>query len=227
MIDAELAGTVTFAFGAGLATFFSPCAYPLLPGYVGYYISQADTDERRPVGGAILRGIAAGIGVLAVFGVLAVLAIAVGGVGFDRLVLFEPVVGVGLVAFGLVALAGRGPSIRIPLPKRRASVLGFGLFGAVYALAAAGCVVPVVLPVFLRAVAAPPIEAVFVMGAYAGGVSLLMVAATVATGVGVAAGIERFVTYAPHLKRLAGAIMIVAGLGQLYLSVVVLEVFRL
>lgn len=224
MIDTDLAGTVTFAFGVGVATFFSPCAYPLLPGYVGYYVSQADTDERRPVGGALVRGIAAGVGVLAVFGVLAGLAVAVGQAGFERLVLFEPLVGVALLVFGLLALAGRTPSIRISLPERRTSVLGFGLFGAVYALAAAGCVAPIVFPVFLRAITAPPVEAALVVGAYAGGVSLLMVAATVATGVGVAAGIERVAASAPYLKRLAGAVMVVAGLGQLYLSIVVLDV---
>lgn len=224
MIDPGLVGTAAFAFGAGVATFFSPCAYPLLPGYVGYYASRADVDEERPVGGALLRGVAAGAGVLAVFGALAAVAVAVGQAGFERLVLFEPVVGALLVGFGLLVLLDRAPSIRVALPERRTSVLGFGLFGAVYALAAAGCVVPIVLAVFLRAIAAPPGEAALVVGAYAGGVSLLMVAATVATGVGVAAGTARLVGYGALLERLAGAVMVVAGLGQLYLSIVVLDV---
>ena len=43
-MNAELAGTASFALGAGAATFFSPCAYALLPGYVGYY--AAAVDER-------------------------------------------------------------------------------------------------------------------------------------------------------------------------------------
>ncbi|MDL5362270.1 cytochrome c biogenesis CcdA family protein [Halalkalicoccus sp. NIPERK01] len=224
MADLELLGTMGFAFGAGVATFFSPCAYPLLPGYVGYYVSRAETGTRRPVGGALLRGLAAGAGVLTVFGALAALAVGVGQAGFERLVLFEPVVGAALVGAGLLVVLGRGPSLRVVLPERRTGVLGFAVFGAVYALAAAGCVVPVVLGVFLGAVARPPLEAALVVGAYAGGVSLLMVAATVATGVGVALGTERLVGYGERLKRLAGAVMVVAGLGQLYLSVVVLDV---
>lgn len=224
MADLELAGTVAFAFGAGVATFFSPCAYPLLPGYVGYYVSQAETGNRRPVGGALVRGVAAGVGVLVVFGALAALAVGIGQAGFERLVLFEPVVGATLVIFGLLVAFERGPSLQVALPERRTSVLGFGLFGAVYALAAAGCVVPIVLGVFVEAIAAPPLEAALVMGAYAGGVSLLMVATTVATGVGVALSTSRFVGYGTRLKRLAGAIIVVAGLGQLYLSIVVLGV---
>lgn len=223
MVELELLGTTAFAFGAGLATFFSPCAYPLLPGYVGYYVSRADADA-NPVGGALVRGLAAGTGVLAVFGTLAALALAVGQAGFERLVLLEPLVGAALVVFGLLVALDRALSFRVALPERRTSVLGFGLFGAVYALAAAGCVVPIVLGVFLRAIAAPPLETALVMGAYAGGVSLLMVATTVATGVGVSLGTARFVGYGARLTRLAGAVMVLAGLGQLYLAVVVLEV---
>ncbi len=224
MADLELLGTTGFAFGAGVATFFSPCAYPLLPGYVGYYVSQAEAGDRRPVGGAFVRGLAAGAGVLAVFGALAALAVGIGQAGFERLVVLEPLVGGALVAFGLLVVLDRAPSLRIALPERRTGILGFAMFGAVYALAAAGCVVPVVLGVFLEALTAPPLEAALVMGAYAGGVSLLMVAATVATGVGVALGTARLVGYGARLKRLAGAVMVVAGLGQLYLSVVVLDV---
>ncbi|MDL0139684.1 cytochrome c biogenesis protein CcdA, partial [Halobacterium salinarum] len=33
-----------FAAGAGLATFLSPCALPLVPGYVGYYVTERDSD---------------------------------------------------------------------------------------------------------------------------------------------------------------------------------------
>ncbi len=224
MAALELAGTVTFAFVAGVATFFSPCAYPLLPGYVGYYATQAEAGDRRPDGGALVRGLAAGAGVLRVFGALAAVAIAVGQAGFERLVVFEPLVGAAFVGFGLLVVLDRAPSLRVALPARRTSVLGFSIFGAVYALAAAGCVVPVFLGVFLGALTAPPAGAALVMGAYAGGVSLLMVAATVATGVGVALGTSRLVGYGELLKRLAGAVMVVAGLGQLYLSVVVLDV---
>ncbi|MFC4247526.1 cytochrome C biogenesis protein, partial [Natribaculum luteum] len=44
MVDASITPTLAFAFTAGLATFFSPCAYPLLPGYVGFYVSQTDGE---------------------------------------------------------------------------------------------------------------------------------------------------------------------------------------
>jgi len=63
VIDVSLLSTVVFALTAGVATFFSPCAYPLLPGYVGFYVSRTDGDDAS-LGGATIRGIAAGSGVL-------------------------------------------------------------------------------------------------------------------------------------------------------------------
>lgn len=69
MISETLVTTVSFALTAGIATFFSPCAYPLLPGYVGFYVNATD-DDSASVTGAGVRGVAAALGVLATFALL-------------------------------------------------------------------------------------------------------------------------------------------------------------
>ena len=52
------------AFSAGAATFFAPCAFPLLPGYVGYYLGK--TGDGTPDGPLSTRlGRAAVVGLLA------------------------------------------------------------------------------------------------------------------------------------------------------------------
>ncbi|MFC6769716.1 cytochrome C biogenesis protein, partial [Natrinema soli] len=56
MVDATGTASIVFALSTGVATFFSPCAYPLLPGYVGFYVSQTD-GERASLGGALSRGL--------------------------------------------------------------------------------------------------------------------------------------------------------------------------
>ncbi|WP_096389860.1 cytochrome c biogenesis CcdA family protein [Halopenitus persicus] len=220
MTDATLATNVPFAVAAGVATFFSPCAYPLLPGYVGFYVNQADADSVS-ITGAGTRGIAAGIGVLATFTVLAGATVRIGHSTISNLTVFESLVGGLLVVFGLLVAAGRAPSISIPLPKRRSSVLGFGLFGAGYALAGAGCVAPIFLGVVARAIALPTDVAVLLLGVYAGVVAVLLVATTVATGMGLLTNAGRLMAYSGWLKRLAGVVMVIAGVGQLYLALVV------
>ncbi|ESP89740.1 cytochrome C biogenesis protein transmembrane region/thiol-disulfide transporter [Candidatus Halobonum tyrrellensis G22] len=51
MTSAAFLGTVAFAAGAGLTTFFAPCAFPLLPGYVGYYVHQSEDETPGVVWG--------------------------------------------------------------------------------------------------------------------------------------------------------------------------------
>ncbi len=220
MTGTALATDVSFAVASGVATFFSPCAYPLLPGYVGFYVNQTDADEVS-IGGAGIRGIAAGIGVLATFGVLAGATVRVGHATLSKITVFESLVGGLLVVFGLLVVAGRSPSVTVPLPKRRASVLGFGLFGAGYALAGAGCVAPIFLAVIARSIALPADAAAVVVVTYAGVVAALLVATTVATGMGLLTNAGRLAAYSGQLKRLAGAVMVLAGAGQLYLALVV------
>ena len=220
MTDASLATTVPFAVTAGVATFFSPCAYPLLPGYVGFYVNAVEADEAS-VTGAGVRGLAAAVGVLATFALLAGATVRVGQSTLSNIAVFETLVGGLLVAFGLLVVAGRAPSVSVSLPKRRTSVLGFGLFGAGYALAGAGCVAPIFLAVVARAIALPSDAALLLLSVYAGVVAVLMAATTVATGVGVIGNANRVMAHAGTLKRVAGAVMIAAGIGQLYLSLVV------
>jgi cytochrome c-type biogenesis protein len=220
MTAETLLTNVPFALAAGVATFFSPCAYPLLPGYVGFYVNSVEA-EAASVTGAGVRGVAAAVGVLATFAALAGTTAWVGQQTLAGITVFETLVGGALVVFGVAVAAGRAPSVSLPLPKRRSSVAGFGLFGAGYALAGAGCVAPVFLGVVARAVTLPAETAVLVVGTYAGVVAGLMAATTVATGVGLVGNATRVMDHAGWVRRLAGAAMVAAGVGQLYLSLVV------
>ncbi|WP_255171629.1 cytochrome c biogenesis protein CcdA [Natrononativus amylolyticus] len=224
MVDASLTPTILFALMAGVATFFSPCAYPLLPGYVGFYVSQTDA-ERATLGGSISRGLVAAVGVLGTFAVLLGATFWVGHSTLSNVVVFEPIIGAVLVVFGVLVVLERAPSLTVALPKRRSSVTGFGIFGAGYALAAAGCVAPLFIGVVGRALSLPFGAGAAVLGTYVGTVAVLMLSLTVATGLGVVAGGGRLAAAGPTLERLAGGVMILAGLGQLYLAIFILEVF--
>ncbi|GAB7017241.1 cytochrome c biogenesis CcdA family protein [Halostagnicola bangensis] len=217
MIDPTLASAIGFAFTAGIATFFSPCAYPLLPGYVGFYVSQSD-GNRSSLSGSVLRGIVAGTGVLATFAALFGGAYWVGQNILSSMTVLEPLVGGVLVVFGFLVLLDLAPSVSLALPKRPSGLTGFGIFGAGYALAAAGCVAPVFLGVVTQAMSMDLVPAALVVGSYVGIVVVLMIALTVATGVGLVANAGWIVRHTKTIERLAGAVMIIAGLGQVYLA---------
>lgn len=208
----------SFAFGVGIATFFSPCVYALLPGYVGYYVASVDA-ESAPLSGAVSRGLAASVGAIVTFLLLSGLAIGATS-AFERVLLdvVEPVVGIGLIVLGVFVFWKGVLSFTVLLPERRASVLGFGIFGAVYALAATACVLPLFLSVAFLSFGLSAVGTALVFGAYAAGFALLMLSATVAIAIGQEALLDRFSPHSATLTRLAGVVLVVAGLIQLYIA---------
>ncbi|MFC6962346.1 cytochrome c biogenesis CcdA family protein [Halocatena marina] len=212
-------GAFIFAVSGGVATFFAPCAFPLLPGYVGYFLSHTDTDRST---GVVLPALFAAGSALVTLVVVGSVGFALGRAVLERLPLFEPLVGAALVVFGVLMLMDRTPDLRIPLPERSGSVVGFGLFGAGYAAAAAGCVVPILLGVLTQALTFPPVQAGLIFGGYALAVSLPLVGVTLLAAVGNDAW--HYSRYTEHLQTIATVLMILAGIGQLYLSVIVLDV---
>lgn len=216
MTTAEVAGGVGLALGAGVATFFSPCAYALLPGYVSYYVATEEGSD-APLGGALVRGTSASLGVFGVFAVLAGVAVAVGSAVEPYLSVLELGVGVLLIVFGGVILTGRGFGWHVQLPERRASIAGFFVFGALYAVAAAGCVAPLFLSVILQSVTYPTVGTVAVVGTYAATFAVLMVGVTVAAAVGHSFSTQKVGGYADRIQKAAGVVLVVAGVVQIYL----------
>lgn len=218
MGDPGTVGVVGFAAGAGVTTFFAPCAFPLLPGYVGYYLRESDQRVA-----AVPAAVTAAAGTLLALAVVGGLVLAIGRPLTRALPLFEPLVGLGLVALGVVTFRSGAPTLEIPLPRRPNTLVGFGVFGAVYGIAAAGCVVPLFLGVVTQALALEGTASGIALGAYALGVAAPLAGVTLLAGAGVE--VWRSVgSYTGRIRQAAGAVMVVAGLGQLYLAVVVLDV---
>lgn len=220
MISTAYLGVLGYALGAGVATFFAPCAYPLLPGYVGYYVRSTDGDN-PPMRGALVRAIAAATGSVIIFVALTALIYAFGRVAVAHLEILDPVVGAALVVLGVAALLDRVPTPHYPLPGRRRSVMGFFVFGAAYAVAAAGCVLPVIGAVVLQALQFPPLPAAIVVVAYAAGICALMLGVTLLTALGVSVRSRVPAGWAKYATPTAGVVMVVAGIWQLYRSIVV------
>ena len=149
------AGLLGLAAAAGIASFFSPCSFPLLVGLLGRQAATQAADGRptRPLvfGGALAAGAAA-------FMLLARLVIAAGGEALLAGVTFtstagiaiRSIVGVLLIVFGIIQL-GRLPVsfhavkwISGPISRRQAKlrrkkpIAGYGLFVFGYVLAGFG-----------------------------------------------------------------------------------------
>jgi len=211
---------VAAAFSAGVFSFFAPCAFPLLPGYVGYYVASVDSDVS--LGGAVARGGAAGAGAAVVFAGIALVVVTIGRSVLNQLKYLEPMVGLLLIALGILLAIDRMPTLHVQLPGRRASVLGFGLFGAGYAIAAAGCFAPVFVAVLLEAMTLSAAGSAITIGAFAFGMAGLLLAATVAIAIGHDVGAGTIPRYTDRVKPVAGLVIIAAGLYQLHEAAILL-----
>lgn len=215
-----------FAFSLGTATFFAPCAIPLLPGYVAYFLGQTDTEGsvsarlRR----AVFVSAMASLGFLVVFGIVAAVAFALGTSLLRHIAILELVVGVLLIGMGATLATGQlsALSIHTQLPERRRGPLGYLSFGIVYAAAAAGCTAPLFIGVASVALATPEF-AVPLFVAYTGGMVTLLLGVTVLAALGRHALVRRLTARSGWITRAAGIVLVAAGSVQLYYFVVVFD----
>lgn len=215
-MDGTLLNDVGLAVGTGVATFFSPCAYALLPGYVGVYLGN---DDDGSLASDAIHGLAAAVGVLVVVGAT-IAAIAAVGEPIRRLVTWiEPLVGVALAGFGLLLLRGSAVGWHLPLPEQRPGVVGFGLFGGVYAIAAVGCVAPLFFGLVLDALRAGVGQTLLVVGVYGGTIAALLLGSTFAIGMGYELAELKLARLSVVGQRLGGGLLIAAGAIQIALTI--------
>ncbi|MDH3306770.1 MAG: hypothetical protein OEO77_04540 [Acidimicrobiia bacterium] len=151
------AGLLVLAIAAGIASFFSPCSFPLLVSMLARPLASNDPNRRPPFGRAIAYASALSVGAAGFLGLTGG-ALALGAGSLVSNVTFASttgrtlriVVGVVLIVFGLIqtnrlpvnfrrfepALHG---VLRNQVERRRTPPLaGFVLFGFVYLLAGFG-----------------------------------------------------------------------------------------
>lgn len=149
------AGLLGLAAAAGIASFFSPCSFPLLVGLLGRQ-AVAQTESGRSANPAVFGG-ALALGA-AVFMLLAGLVIALGGEALFAGVTFTSTAGItirtivgllliflGLIQIGILPFSLHGVK-RLGRPITRAQarlrrerpVAGFAVFGFGYVLAGFG-----------------------------------------------------------------------------------------
>jgi len=220
----------SLAFLAGVASFFSPCSFPLLPGYMSYYLT---IEEGVTNGPAILKrsiylGSLAALGILLVYAVSGALLWAFGKAVQDYLAALNPVVGVIIVLLGLVLLTGRSITLG-PLGKLTGGLQSKGgdggnempernvfLFGAGYGIAASGCTAPIFLGLVVASLPGGPSSVVSSILFYSLGMGLLMVVSTVLVGLSKEPLIRRMRTSTPAIKKASGAVLVLVGLALIY-----------
>jgi len=219
----SLVAVVGFGVLAGVLSFFAPCSLAIFPSYMGYFLSEADQTGRR---GAVKYGSVASAGMVLFYALLGVTVSYIGGLSSVQSILRIgiPVMAVVLGAVGLYFVSGRTLQGRLFadlgsrfIKQGDTTHRNLFLFGFGYSMSSIACV----FPVFLLLVAYPFITGNVMLGlmaflAFAGGKSVLMVAATVLTAESRSQLLTSQSKKFGYIKKGSGVLLVVVALYLTY-----------
>lgn len=229
MFDAPLA----VAFGAGMLATVNPCGFAMLPAYLSYFLGEpagndsGDIPRQLSIPRALGVGAAVSAGFMTLFGVAGALLswASVGVYNIGPWVTL--VIAVALIALGVAMLAGWEPSVAVPhLEKggKDRTFISMYVFGISYAIASLGCT----LPVFIATVSGTvrrhnAISGLAVYVAYGLGMALVLMALTVAIATARHSLVRMLRGVLPYVSRIAGALVLIAGLYVGWYGIVELQ----
>jgi cytochrome c-type biogenesis protein len=214
-----VSSAVAFAFAAGALSTVNPCGFAVLPAFLAYYLGQQADAEPVPLATRVARGAGAGVALSAGFAAVFTVAGLLLAAGLRLIIGVVPWiavgVGAGLIALGVLLLAGRKIGLTVNangLAERKGGVRGLVLFGAAYALASLSCTVAVLLAVVGQALAAADLLAVIaVFAAYSLGAASVLVLLTVSAAVASGAMARIVRRTLPYIGRVSGGFLILSG----------------
>jgi len=227
----ELSPLALFAFAAiaGFASFFSPCAFPLLPGYVSYYMGVVEGvgKGRRP---PIYLGAIGGLGIVAFFSVIGLVIVFLGAPIAPYLAKFKPLIAIAILLLGVALIKGCTletgllDGLRSHITQSSA---GEGsppkrvfLFGVGYGAASMGCALPVFAALMLYSLSIGSIAVgMTVFLTYSLAMGATMLATTLLIARSEKAVIRKFAASTAAIKKGSGIVLVLVGVYLLYFFV--------
>ncbi len=224
---ADLLALSASAFSLGILSAGSPCALPLVPGFIGYLSTQAAKLGERTksfVGIAVILGVTTGM-------VLFALGAAVFHTSLTILITAAtPVVVAILILFGALLIVNHNPFYRLPqvrIPRIGNPLFSAYAYGGLYGVIALPCSSLVILPftiaVSLSSVSA--IEAFLIFLTFGLGLGLPVVIVSILSRAQGDWLVKQFAKRTRLMNTIAGIIMIGVALYDLIILYPSLQLF--
>ncbi len=213
MGDLGLAAAFTF----GMVATVNPCALPMLPAYLGWFVSGDEATRPTPVAvtRAVIVGLTVSAGFVAVFGTFGALVTAASA-EVERITPWvTPVVGLVLAGMGVALLAGK--AIRLPVPRLDRTGGGRGLaamflYGVSYAVVSVSCSIQLYVAHVATSFGTDWGTGLARLGAFAVGFTLVIVALSMAVTVARGSATTLVRRASQHIGRVSGALFLLTGL---------------
>jgi len=224
-------GLLFVAVVAGVASFFNPCAFPLLPAYLAQYYTTKEGEGRKPMNQLLLSGIAAALGLIT-FNLLLGSIIGILGAGFGKSLglagenpsipvrWFRGIVGVFLLYLGFSHATGRGnpfgklghlwspkPSSQESSSFRKLYSYGFG-----YTLLGIGCGGPIMAGLIVFALSQGGFaDALLAFGVYSLTMALLMIVVSMLIALSKETLLHGLRQSTVAIQRVSGVLLLLVG----------------
>jgi cytochrome c-type biogenesis protein len=212
-----LASEIATGFVIGLFATVSPCALPLYPGFLAYLAARREDGTRSAakwLGLVVLAGVLTTMTVLGAL--MAMLAVSTSSV----LRIVTPLADIVVIALGIVLLLGHDPFARLPMlgPTR----IGGGMvssaytYGLLYGPIALPCAAPLLVAMFGLSLSLDSfIAALSFFIAFGLGFGMPLLAISLLAYAKQRSLVRFFAAHRAVVSRLAGAVLVVVGLGDL------------
>jgi len=213
----------------GIAAFFSPCAFTVLPAYVSNYLTKQEKQKSK-LFELFKLGIFAALGIIVVNMVIGtVIAILGSATPFAKdpredipLILgIRAAAGIFIAILGVMTLMHKSFNVGFIqnfLAKKDISKSMFG-YGIIYNAAAIGCTGPIMLGLMIYAYSTGSfISALTSFIVFSLTMGILMILLTVLIGLFKSLIIKKMVQVTPIIMKTAGVIMIIVGLSIVILT---------
>jgi cytochrome c biogenesis protein CcdA/peroxiredoxin len=197
-------------FVAGMLALLSPCGFPMLPGYISYYMGSRTSFKRTVTG-----GVACSLGLVTVFSVIGIGVALVGSVITQYIPLLELVAGSLAIIMGISLLTEiKFPSIfTITRAPNQKGLLGIFLYGIAYGLATLGCSAPIFFSTLFYAITAGGLIAgIVTFLVYAAGMGLPIILTTILLAKTKDYLLNRIIRAMPWFQKISSLLLIVIGI---------------
>jgi len=226
-------GLLAFSFSAGVAAFFNPCGFALLPSYVSYYLGtneEGSTADKLGMLQGLVLGLTVSAGFLVVFSLIGVVLSLVGGLVARFLPWVAALIGVALVVLGFLMLLGR--SITLPWHldglvqaqlkehQKQQGLVFYFFYGMSYALASISCTIPIFIVIVAQAFSLGTLNGLVNFAAYGLGMAAMMVALSLTMSVSKQAIKRYFQPLMRVMQPLSAVVLIAAGGYLVYYNLI-------
>jgi cytochrome c-type biogenesis protein len=231
---AQLSIFATGVFMA-IAVYFSPCSFPMLPGFISFYISTETAEKKKSMRTILSSGIIAGFGIVLVFLIIGLIAISLGQAAnlTDYLVYMGPLVAVILIILGVLMFTNLQYHALIrPFQKLRTKIFGEKVlgsedksgyytklfsYGVGYGAAATACTAPLFIGVLLAAIVAGTfVDGLLMLLMFSITILLLMTSITIMLSAFGQESVQKLAAHTDTIKKISGFILVIVGVYLLY-----------